>query len=101
VTLLGDADLETVASELRLRTLPSDKRYDISVAYGEARAAGEGLTPGELGERIADRLADWSADLAPAPTEVFTAEPFDVVVVSVSSPPLPHPRAARAGCGGR
>ncbi len=83
VTLLGDADLETVASELGLRALPSDKRYDISVAYREARAATEGLTPGELGERIADRLADWSADLAPALTEVLTAEPFDVVVVSV------------------
>ena len=33
VTLLGDADLETVASDLGLRALPSDKRYDISVAY--------------------------------------------------------------------
>lgn len=76
VTLLGDADLEPAASEIGLRRLGSDERYDISVAYREARAA-EGLSPAELGERIADRLIEWSANLAPALTEVLTTEPFN------------------------
>lgn len=51
--------------------------------YREARTAAEGLSPAELGERIADRLAEWSANLAPALTEVLTAEPFDAVVASI------------------
>ncbi|MDP9283182.1 MAG: hypothetical protein M3P38_13895 [Chloroflexota bacterium] len=83
VTLLGDTGLEVAANEIGLRTLPSDERYDISVAYREARTAAEGLSPAELGERIADRLTDWSAKLAPALTEVLTAEPFDLVVASI------------------
>jgi glycosyltransferase, MGT family len=82
VTLIGDADLETAAGEIGLRALPSDERYDISVAYREARTGAEGLSPAELGERIADRLTQWSTNLAPALTEVLTAEPFDAVVVS-------------------
>ena len=82
MTLLGDADLGPAASEIGLPMLPSDERYDISVAYREARTAAEGLSSAELGERIAERLAEWSANLAPALTEVLTAEPFDAVVVS-------------------
>jgi len=81
--LLGDAELETAASEIGVRTLPSDERYDISAVYREARTAAEGLSPAELGERIADRLAEWSANLTPALTEVLTAEPFDAVVASI------------------
>ena len=82
MTLLGDADLVTAASEIGLRVLPSDERYDISVAFREARTAAEGLSPAQLGERIADRLTQWSANLAPALTDVLSAEPFDAVVVS-------------------
>jgi UDP:flavonoid glycosyltransferase YjiC (YdhE family) len=81
--LLGDAELETAASEIGVRTLPSDERYDIGAVYREARTAAEDLSPAELGERIADRLAEWSANLAPALTEVLTAEPFDAVVASI------------------
>lgn len=81
--MLGDTGLEVAANEIGLRTLLSDERYDISVAYREARTAAEGLSPAELGERIADRLTDWSAKLAPALTEVLNAEPFDVVVASI------------------
>jgi UDP:flavonoid glycosyltransferase YjiC (YdhE family) len=81
--LLGDAELETAAKGIGLRTLPSDQQYDISAVYRDARTASEGLSPAELGERIADGLAEWSANLAPALTEVLTAEPFDVVVTSI------------------
>jgi len=82
VTLLGDADLETAAKEIGVRVLPSDARYDASIPYREARTAAEGLSPAELGERIADRLSEWSANPAPALSGVLSAEPFDVVVVS-------------------
>jgi len=82
VTLLGDAELASAADPLGLRVLPSDGRYDISVAYREARAAAEGLSRSELGERIADRLIAWSAALTPALTEALAAEPCDEVVVS-------------------
>ena len=63
--------------------LPADERYDISVAYRAARTAAEGVSPTDLGERIADRLTEWSADLAPAVSEVLSAERFDAVVASV------------------
>jgi len=83
VTLLGDAGLEAAASEIGVHIVPSDGRYDISTVYRGARTAADDLTPSELGEHIADRLAQWSEDLAPALTEVLSAEPFDAVVVSV------------------
>jgi UDP:flavonoid glycosyltransferase YjiC (YdhE family) len=96
VTLLGDPDLDAVAGEIGLRTLASDERFDISGVYRDARTAAEGLSPSELGERIAGRLAEWSTNLVPALTEVLTAEPYDLVVVSVF-----FATAAAAACRAR
>jgi hypothetical protein len=63
VTLLGDADLAITGRQIGLRVPPSDGRYDISTVYREARAAASELSPSEQGERLADRLIQWSASV--------------------------------------